>query len=761
MRETQKQTIENLLNLRGKINSVLAQGLHIVSPDELGAYVQGLSALHLEQPAVLLKQIRQNIADGTQGQKDVESLVKVLQTLSQAEIRLSEAALIEKEHLVEGCNSVYVPSHEMAQGELKDLIDIISLPNPFVRGFRVREYFKTATYEKLVQSIEIAWFDYALVNFICAGLQERPDEALKLAQMALNHRNQVIQRTALKVLERVGMEISRAQEVLDILAKRFEKPKTPLKHLIEEIRTKVERRYNTSSTSRQQEYAMTKKYKKFLTSSKKSERYAGMSGVVNLKDPCFTDMLARALDVEEDKKHIKFLLRGMVEIGGFDAISTMSRFFEGPYARQALEAVSKLGDRSVLTFLFNRIATKLPASYYRDFLPVYGDLAIEPLLYTLKTMENPVLYKSVFANIFTMLRSNALIQSIIAVIENDAEFADKFASLMLKIYPKLFEKAGTQKKAGTPSLNGIKQAMLLTLGGTKIERKYITGMFLTPDGTHLVVLTHGQGHQNQVSLFSTSTWKQESSPKITGDPSLIALSVDGSYLFTARYDSSIRSNCVEIWEFGRWKTPVGRFPHSKRINNVNATSDHRYIVVGGEKTVRVIKFGSWQEVMELKGYDWRVSFMQPIPGKHMLMIGDWQGWLHVWDELTWNQIARIKSDSWAPKFAELSSDGKLLVYAGYIGIKVWETETWQETLSVSKPKGFDYMTLTPDSKYLIVSKTKTLRFLKFGTWKEVLKLDNDEKIGNIIVTPDEKQVITSGNSGIRIWDIDLPQFIEH
>ncbi|MCI0525852.1 MAG: WD40 repeat domain-containing protein, partial [Nitrospira sp.] len=135
---------------------------------------------------------------------------------------------------------------------------------------------------------------------------------------------------------------------------------------------------------------------------------------------------------------------------------------------------------------------------------------------------------------------------------------------------------------------------------------------------------------------------------------------------------------------------------------------------GHEEAVRVLEFGTWREVAELKGHHNEVCYIQAMPGKFIL-TGDWKGILQVWNETNWEKIAELKSDSWASQKAAVSSDGKYLIYGGYIGIKVWETQTWKEIASLNRPKNLDCVALTPDGK----------------------------------------SVITGGSNGMKVWKVDL------
>lgn len=734
----------SISQLQERMSAVVAQGLRFAGPDELDALAQEFFTLQLQQPAALLTQILQHVAAEEAEQKDAESFVKAQQILAHAEIQLSEAGTVDIQNLQEGYHGMYVLSDEMTQVASDDLNAILAISNPYLRGQRLIEYFQQASHYELVQSIEIVWFDYGLSNFVAEGLQARPEEAFKLAQLAVKHKNRVIWRTALKVLEKAGVHPSCRQAVLALLnelAERANKPsKWPDWHLLKEIIARIEGTYDEHLTQKQHTHRYLAANVQRLDSSKKSERYVGMYALLGTHDPYFTDVLVRALLAEDDQKNIRFLLRGLVDINGFEAIPYIAQMLGGPHTKQALAALTRFGDRCVLTYLFNNIPAKLAPSLYKNALPPYRRLAKHALIAAIKTLDTPETYKREFSTIFTALRSDSLAKELVAYAEHDAAFADKLFGLLRKLYPKQFKKVDSQT---------VKPSMRQMLGGRHIDKKGLSGLLITPDGKYLLTLSRGKG----VDILSTTTWKQHASLKVEGYPMLFNLSPDGRYILTVKWIAAQRAYIVEIWEFGNWGTPVASFKRPTAINFAAMTCQNTHLLIGGEPTVTVLEFGTWREVIELKGHDGRVSYIQSIPGQNVTITGDWRGWLYVWDETTWNQIHRLKSDSWAPKFAELSSDGALLAYGGYPGIKIWETASWQEIVSMPKPKNINYLTLTPDAKRVIIGSGKKLKVLDSETWKETLKFDHNDLIQFIAALPAGNHVVTGGYNGIQVWDI--------
>ena len=456
--------IETVAKLRASIHSVFAQGLRIAAPAEFDLLIRELASLKLEQPAALLKQVQERVANRMAAQKDVEALVKVLQILAQAEIRLSAATAVDLANLT-AVHGVYLPPAEIPPTASNDLHGILQLPNKFVRGAQVAAYFKQASVEELTQSIAIAWFDYALSNAICEGLQARPADALPVAQIALGHKNPIIRRTALKVLANVGQNAAYTEETLKLLRNFLDRSTVPMVHFAAEIIARLEQRgadYLRSKRARFEQWAPTVK---LLTSRAPRKRVAAANDLARIKDPCFTDALLRALAVAEERRTVKAILHALAEIGGFEAINELTPLLLGEHAPAALEALAKFGDRSVLAFLLSPAGINTPLSYYRDLLPQYGDLIVTPLLTAIKSLDWPGVSKAGWRNLFAALRPQGFAPVIWERIAHDGALAEKFAALMQRLYPKSIKKTDAQLGPDGTLAPVIKQLLEATFDG--------------------------------------------------------------------------------------------------------------------------------------------------------------------------------------------------------------------------------------------------------------------------------------------------------
>jgi len=632
---------------------------------------------------------------------------------------------------------------------------------------QTRDFFAHAPYNELERAIESAWCDYALAAAISESLQARPDDALRLAARALSHPNFVIQQTALLVLQAVGCDPSQAEAANNRLREHIEQRKKeetfsstePAWLYWDETLARIEGRYDTYLAEKQKQYKYLEPAIAQMTDGKKANRLNAILSLGHTKDPYFTGVIARALDDPEDK-NVKAALDALATIRGFEAIPKISGMLRGFWSRQALEALAALGDRSALTYIFETLENSAAPSYILEILPQYGRLAVYPFIAALKKFDHPEEYKNGIASILAVLRCDALIEALFDEAERDVELSEKIARLLEKMYPKQLKKYSSKK-----SLKALAPLLSSAFGGKTFEVGGRCEFVMTPDGKSLAYLVPGKG----VTLLDPRTGEKLDSLHIGGYPRVMSLSPDGAYLLTATYTDQ-RDYLVQIWKWGDWERSIAEITHKIEIKALAMTWDARFVLIGDMEQVRAVECGTWRDVFTFTGHEIertpsppftagntayrQFNFLQAIPNSSSMLVGDWLGWLSVLDTNTWSETAWLKSDSWAPKFAELSADGSRLVYAGHVGIRVWDTTTWQELYAAASPNGFNYMTLTPDGRYLVVEKNKKIRFLDMRTWKEALAFDS-ALVSQLLVTPDGSELLLASSFKIKAWNLAL------
>lgn len=752
-----------IAQLQEHMGAVLAQGLRFVSPDELDALTQEFSALNLVQPAALLTQIQQHIASGNVEPKDAESFIKAQQILAQAQIRLSDAGNLHIENLsaAQSYHGVAICHDEIVSAAQNKLDDIVNIPNPVVRNHVIVEYLKQASYDELVQSIDIIWYDYSLSNAIVAGLQDRPEEALKLARMALGYKkNAVMQRTGLKVLEMVGLKANCRSTVTEILATLLiKKAKEPLSYVIKETQAKIEDTYPAYRIAQQKcinEHAHSIRQ---LSAPKKSDRLKAIRALAKTKNPCFTKVVMQALeDLARDV--VNAAIKALVKIGGFAAIPHLAYLLEQDpsvtvFSHAAAEALYAFGDRQGLEYFLRR-KLRFPLEAYVQIAD-FGELAFHPLLRLLKGFENPTQYSEGFASLFRLLRSEQFARKILEYVRKDDQLGEQLLAILQAAYP-----AQSQKilKAAPEKHTAVQTLVTAMLGENPHKlvahlrhKALIHNLCVAPDRNVMAVLDA----LGNVTIWKIGTWK-----KVTSFPlkttrqhyyiHQIAFTPEGEYLIV----TNNLDNAVDILKAGEWKNCLASLKHNTGVYSVATTEDGRYVLGGGRETVKIWEFGTWQEVAELTGHSNGIEVIQVVPGKSYLLTGDRNGVIQVWNTTAWKKIADLKVNNIIANSVAISPDGSFVIavetLARYLEttVIVWETEAWEKSSSFVIPSRIPVTSFafTPDGKYLLTGADE-IRFLKVRTWEEVLKLTNNDTRA-LTVTPDSKYVV----AGANVWRVD-------
>jgi len=756
---------ETLARAQDTLNSLFVQGLNIVSPEEFDVVAQMLSALQLTQPAALIGQIRQDVANHAVTSKDADLLVKILQLLAQATVQLSTAGSVNLDQLAPAHLAVHAPPEEIpAPAALRDLDAILRLPNPFVRARCVTEYMRTASADELVVSLESLWCDDLLSFAIGSGLQSRPEEAFRLAQQAWEFSNIVIRRTALRVLETLGQDPAHTPRALKLIATFRDTAAPPLTYLLEEANARMTGDVASYADVKQRRFKAQETRLNYLQSRHKNERLFSIRELAKTHDPCFTGALLQVLQTETEPKNLKAVLATLVEIGGFEAIPHIAALLDGPLTPQALDTLSRFGDRSAMTYILKQLESRASSQFERDILKRYGELVAPPLAAVIAALDKPKTFKKGLNSLLTIPGFDRVMQRLRARTEYDERFAAKFNALMQSIFPKTAHVTQSPSATAAPPPTKKSPTAPSPITVETLNTGNVRQIIPTPDGQALILqVAHLPG--DVIKIFKPTTWQQEATVNVAGHLRLTALSPDGQTLLTFKIARQQQTNVytVDIWEFGKWEQCVASIPTAGEVYSLTITPDRKYVLIGGDHVVQVVTFGDWQAVRELSepastpNNPRRVCYLAALPGTSTLLVGDWRGWLQVWNTTTWEKITEVKADSWWPGRVALSADGKYLIYGGFIGIKVWDTQTWQEVRSVKKPS-LTSMTITPDNKYLIAGKDKKLKIFDFTTLKNLLTFDADSPLSIVKALPDGKHIVTNGKNGIKVWELDWAAF---
>ena len=742
---------EEIRQLQERVSAVFASGLRLTAAAEIVALAQTCAGLGIAQPAALLTQIHAHALTQAITQKDAEALIKALQIISQADLQLSRCDTVELATMQDTLHGLYLPITEAAQAQRGDLCDILALPNPFVLRRQLIRYYQTASSQELAAAIELAWCDYNLIPALRAGLSQRPDEALQLVSHALTYENHVIRLAALSVLQDLSRRPEYAPAALAQLQALALRVNDPLWHHWQKALAVAQGQESALALARQETLKTWQSWITQLRSPFKGPREFAFKQLAETKDPCLTEALAQALEHETDEKVLKHLLAALADIRGFAAIPAITPFLGGEYTKNAVETLSILGDRSVLTFIMNHLDAKAVPVFYQEVLARYGTLALPPLLAAIKRLDEPAKYKRAFASMLAGLRSDGLTQQVMQTAADDSIFATKLADLLRSVFPAQRKKSRKPPSGAFETARALIQKWLPFLsGGQRLATDGLSDLALSPNGAFLAIAT-----ARQIQIYDTTTWQRIARLPEQTAIRMICFAPDNRRLAVVKFQQQTVKNVVEIWEHGTGERCADGLELPCQIESIGFTGSGQYFLIGRDTSVLVVDAATWREVCELPGHGVRVSYVQAVPHSNMILTGDWNGKLCVWDETDWHQIATLKADSWAPRFASLTADGRRLVYGGHIGFKIWDTQSWQEVASSKKPANLNCAVVSPDGAVIVAGTEKNLRVFGATDWQELLVLENDVNISALRMLADGKRLLTWTRHEVKVWNLDL------
>lgn len=750
--------------IREHLQNVLAQGLQLVAPAELERLTQETSALNLRQSAALLAQLQQQASAGSMTQKDAETLVKVAQLQTQAEIQLSGLSLVDLNTLADVQHGVYIPASDRSSGEPPTLDTLLTISNPFVRGQQIRAYFAQASDDELTLSIERLWCDVACAPAIAEGLRARPEQVLRLVRQALTQINPAIQYTALRVLRTLPPESSHAQAACQMLTETPPEARTPkikkqFAYLLAETQAYLNGRaanFRQETLRRLSSYSATIKN---LTSPHKNVRKFAMQEIAKTNDPAFVEVITPLLHQETESKNIKALLECLAEIGGFEAIPVIQPLLGGEFTAYALETLSRLGDRSALTYIFTQMADKKLPEYAQKALTRSGDFVLYPFVDAVKQITSPTAVKKFFSTLWPVIGSPTLQARL-----NDAAAHDPaLASHPIMAYLQPDRPLAAKIEAVRAAANKAERKALLTsLTTATYIPKHPQSIYPTPDGQG-VILFEQITHPRRLSILRAEDWAITREIPLADHVMGAAMSRDGAYVLVSRLEQhGDRNYKLDFWAVGQWEQPAKTLTSTAIVGPCayTLTFDHRTLLLGGDRMAQVASAETGEILRTLPGHEhtqyMEVKYVDVIPNTPFALSGDWLGKLNVWDTTDWHLVTSLKSDSWKAQWTAISGDGKYLVYAGHIGIKLWATATWTEVAAAKKPTGINSVALSPDGRFVLVGALKKLHILELPTLQPYVVLDNDDYITEIAVMPDGRHFLTeNGKKGLKIWHLDL------
>jgi len=230
-----------------------------------------------------------------------------------------------------------------------------------------------------------------------------------------------------------------------------------------------------------------------------------------------------------------------------------------------------------------------------------------------------------------------------------------------------------------------------------------------------------------------------------------AFSPDGQRIVTSDDHSA------QVWD-ARTHQLIFALPHDDTVYDARYSADGtRLVTAGGDGAVRIWDAASGVRLRELRhdGKPPRYFAAAISPDGKLVTAIDTRGAVaHVWDAATGVQLAELRNDaSEFPRIA-FSADGRWLATSGGDDVRVFDTSTWVQALTISGPRIIN-LSFDPTGPRLATGSARgdaAIWDIPSGARVRHLR-DSGEPVDAVAFSPNGELVATASRDGAsQIWD---------
>ncbi|MBW4563727.1 MAG: serine/threonine protein kinase [Mojavia pulchra JT2-VF2] len=198
--------------------------------------------------------------------------------------------------------------------------------------------------------------------------------------------------------------------------------------------------------------------------------------------------------------------------------------------------------------------------------------------------------------------------------------------------------------------------------------------------------------------------------------------------------------------------------HENSVLSVAISPDGQLLASNSDRTIKVWKLATGEEVSTLKGHSQKVNVVAISPDGKTLVSGSDDGTIKVWNLATGEEIRTLSGHSDSIHALVISPDGKTLVDGSDDNtIKVWNLNTGRQIRTLAGHKFWvRSIAISPDGKTLASgSFDKTIKLWNLSEGYLIRTLSGDAKtITSLAISPDGKTLASaSRDRTIKLWNL--------
>lgn len=287
-----------------------------------------------------------------------------------------------------------------------------------------------------------------------------------------------------------------------------------------------------------------------------------------------------------------------------------------------------------------------------------------------------------------------------------------------------------------------------------LPSSFILTLAFSPDGRTLITADRN----GEVIFWEVGTWAERTRLVTPGELNDMSTSPDGEIIITANAAGEVKG-----WDLDG--NNLFTFTYGGRVFDTAFSPAGRYVAVGGDNdTIMILDIDAQEKVTDLASDHEYITNLVFFPdGKRLLASYERpDNVMKIWDTSTWQETLTFSHVAERIDYHDtvFSPHGEYLAVAStQNAIKLLDVNTWQVVKQfVGHTRGSYMLDFTPDGSLLASAcDDMTLKLWEVETGRVLRTFNNQHEVGTVAFSPDGT-LLAFGvwGEGVQIWQVVMP-----